>query len=839
MSNASLLKVYDGQEPDLCFGSAPGPGGVNSVGVGLGLSQTGSNANPVVNLGMSAVGDLLVGTGFPNSGAVLGKGANGQFLRVKNDGTGLEYAAVAPGGVDSVSAVANNVGLVLTTAPASPTDPQIGLAFSAKADIPVGTAANTGIMCSAPLPLTSGLVLQTDTAEPSGVKWAPAAGPAGVISTNAPLNDAFSAGNNTISIAYTAGVKGEIPVGGGTLNTGLLLPCSGNKGDVLSVLPTAPSGLAWVTPSSGGGGSKILRGTGVTPTPVGTPSTASDTLIIIAEENSAVPVWVPVPPPATPAPYTSYNIEFEMLPFILPNGGGTASVYGVNTIVNSQKVVEIYTSVNGAVPVALGHFYNSLNSVVGKYDYGASVAQCLTGPPGPSPGTSNFEDSFLFCGTFNFFHFEDQSTPQADIETHNIAQLVFKLINAVAVPIMGQLFATAFAPQPYFGLGLTQTAPQISNDSQVNRMFISAGVITFVGCFNAIQQAAGDMKTGGGNPIAGYASIIDYSIAIGEFVTAAAMLIEGLGVYANNYPAQPAGVGVITDIQVISATKYFIVGEWAQLAIDATSQYQTPQGFTGQALWDSTLPTNKWTNTPAVPSPVPGAYYGNGYTLRQAVSFPAGYYIFTGVEYTPAGAVTPRVYIYNSGSNVVTQATGDAQTLTINDIIEFYNGVTGLTIDLGTGPATHDFVSILGPFSPINSFRVLYFTGGSVSATYLTPNPTGLVCALYPPTTPGAAIYYLDPEFPSFGINPTFGAPSVAAPNLVLGTIDSKEQWTLSSGGPVVFSGDFYYDNVNYTTATFAPTAGTNLDSAQMLVATKDQLGWINVGAKTTSLTYS
>lgn len=835
MSNAALLKVYDGQEPDLCFGSAPGPGGVNSVGVGLGLSQTGSNANPVVNLGMSAVGDLLVGTGFPNSGAVLSKGANGQFLRVKNDGTGLEYAAVAPGGVDSVSAVANNVGLVLTTAPASPTDPQIGLAFSAKADIPVGTAANTGIMCSAPLPLTSGLVLQTDTAEPSGVKWAPAAGPAGVISTLAPLNDAFSAGNNTISIAYTAGVKGEIPVGGGTLNTGLLLPCSGNKGDVLSVLPTAPSGLAWVTPSSGGGGSKIIRGTGGTPTPVGTPSTASDTLIIIAEENSAVPSWVPVPLAAQ----QEYNIEFEVLPLVLPNGGGTALVYGVNTIVNSQKVVEIYTSVNGATPVALGHFYNSLNSVVGKYDYGASVAQCIAGPGGASPG--NFEDSFLFCGTFNFFHFENQSPPQADIETHNIAQLVFKLINAVAVPIMGQIYTSAFAPLPYFGLGLTQTAPQIVYDPQVNRMVLSAGVITFVGCFNAIQQAAGDMRTGGGTPLPGYASIINYSITIGEFVTAAAMLVDGNGVYANNYPAQPAAVGNIADIQVISATKYFIVGEWSQLAINSGSTIPVAQGFSGQALYDLALGTNKWLNTPAVPSPVPGSYYGNGYTLRSAVSFPAGYYIFTGAEYSTAGAVTPRVYIYDSVGNVVTQATGDAQTLTPNDIIEFYNGVTGLTIDLGTGAATHDFVSILNaqvvPASP--SFRVLYFTGGSVNATYLTPNPTGLVSALYSPTTPGAAIYYYDPEVPSFGINNVFGAPAVNNPNLVLGAISTKEQWSQSSGGNIVFSGDFYYDNANYTTATFAPTAGTNLDSAQMLVATKDQLGWINVGAKATSLTYT
>lgn len=113
MSNSALLKVYDGQEPDLCFGAAPGPGGVNSVGVGAGLTQTGSAANPIVNLGMAAVGDLLVGSGV-NTGVVLGLGAAGDFLRVNLAGTDLEYAAADPetqnlAQVLAIGASANNV----------------------------------------------------------------------------------------------------------------------------------------------------------------------------------------------------------------------------------------------------------------------------------------------------------------------------------------------------------------------------------------------------------------------------------------------------------------------------------------------------------------------------------------------------------------------------------------------------------------------------------------------------------------------------------------------------------------------------------------------------------
>jgi hypothetical protein len=50
-------------------------------------------------------------------------------------------------------------------------------------------------------------------------------------------------------------------------------------------------------------------------------------------------------------------------------------------------------------------------------------------------------------------------------------------------------------------------------------------------------------------------------------------------------------------------------------------------------------------------------------------------------------------------------------------------------------------------------------------------------------------------------------------------------EWTQSSGVNIIFNGDFYYDNAPFTIATFAPTAGTNLDSAQMLVATKMLLG--------------
>jgi len=840
MSNAALLKVYDGQEPDLCFGAAPGPGGVNSVGVGAGLLQTGSSANPVVSLGMTAVGDLLVGTGVA-TGAVLNKGANGNFLRVKNDGTGLEYAAVAPGGVDSVSAALNNVGLVLTAPlPASPTDPKIGLAFSAKADVPVGTAANTGVMVSAPQPLTTGLVLQTDTSAPSGVKWAPAAGPTGVITTNAPLNDDYTAPNNTLSIAYSA-AKGEIPCGSGVANVGVLLPSSGNKGDVLSVLPTAPSGLAWVPPSGGGGGGpKIVRGTGSATTNVDPPTSVSDTLIIVAEEDSAIPAWVPVAAPLANPPLSStYNIEFEMPDFVLPNGGGTIKLFGINTIVNSQKCVELYYGVNGGAAIPLGHFYNSIDSVPGKYSDGASVGQCVICPPGASTG--NFENSYVMCGTFNFFHFENPPAPEGDLETHGIAQLVFVLENAVPVPLINKIYCS-IPGTIYWGLGLTQTAPQIAQNTQVNRILVSIpdNSLLFCGCFNAIQTSSGDMATGGGTPIAGYASIIEYSITTGQFISANLTLAVGQGVYFSNYPAQPAAVGNVSDVVFTGGAtpKVLFVGEWEKFAIDANSQY-TPGagGVLGFGVYDPTSTPNRWITTPAVPAPSPTEVFVSAYCIRPSVSI-ADSYIFTGYQNdTTTGVDAPRVYVYNSTTNVVAQTTGASTTLTINDFIQFYNGITSLTIDIGAGSAPHDFI-LLYSFTGqvLTTINVLYMTGGTLATTLLNPTPSGLVPQEYPAT--GDGDWYVPPVCASFSIQSTFGDPPATA-KLVIGAENSKEQWSVSSGGNIVFNGSFYYDNAPYTIATFAPSTGTNLDSSQMLVATKDQLGWINVGAKATSLTYT
>ena len=61
MSAASLLKVYDGEDPELAFATA-GPGGVSTLAEVL---AAGASAN---NVAMIALGDLTFGTGTSITG---------------------------------------------------------------------------------------------------------------------------------------------------------------------------------------------------------------------------------------------------------------------------------------------------------------------------------------------------------------------------------------------------------------------------------------------------------------------------------------------------------------------------------------------------------------------------------------------------------------------------------------------------------------------------------------------------------------------------------------------------------------------------------------------------
>jgi hypothetical protein len=599
-----------------------------------------------------------------------------------------------------------------------------------------------------------------------------------------------------------------------------LLPL-GNKGEVLSVLPTAPSGLAWVPQQSGGGGGpKIVRGVGTAPTVVDIPATANDTLVLVAAEDATLPTWQPVP--TTPGGPTPYNIEFEMPPFTMPNGF-TIDIFFYNVIVNGRKCVELYYKDFTAGVVAQGHFYNSYNSAAGVYDQDTFVSCCIQGQSGIlQPGT--ILNSFICGGNFNFFHYEDQTIPKPDVECHCLAEIAFPQFQ-LGVPTIKNLDSVG-PIAPNFGLVLTA---QVSQNTFVSKLEIYQGSLFVYGCFNAIATAAGNPFTSSGY-VAGFASFAAYEIATGSWDLPGGMLSFGLGVYLN--VVNPAAVGIITDAVRVGGTKIIITGEF--LLFETTAGGQVPATCAGFAVYDETQTPNPWVNSPV------NTDINGGFCVRPSASIANSYIVAVG-EVVATFEVS-RLYVYNIAANTLTAATGAVATLPQSSTISSFNTITGLTINIGAGAAPHDFILVSSPTTSPPFIKVLYMTGGGLGTTFLNPNPTGLIPQSYPPPPVSQALYLITPEQSAFGISNTFGNSS---PGLVIGISQNfKAQWNLPSGAPIVFTlgpspKGFYYNDVLYNTATFAPGVGTALYSSQMLVATADLNGWINVGAKTTSLTYT
>ncbi len=892
MSVSQILTTYDGQEPTLCI-TGGGGGNVNSVSGGPGLTITGGLNTPQVNLAFTGTNQLLYGTGL-NSGAVLGPGSNLDFLRINNSGN-LEWHPISAGGVVSVSA---NPGGACFVNNSNSSTPAVAIAFpaGAKGALPAsdGTGANLGAFLPGPAADGSqqNYVLSADNMSAVGFSWKAAAGtaitgeaplvefvdgtltkvginfgagaggigqipvgisdPAGKVGTLTPALTVADDGKvltASSADAATGGVKWELPTpiptgiypvevaggdvylkysankgdlfaGSGTVNTGALLPL-GNEGEVLSVLATAPSGLAWVPQTGGGGGGpKIVRGVGTAPTIVDIPATPNDTLVLVAAEDAALPTWQPVP--TAPDGPTPYNIEFEMPPFTMPNGF-TIDIFFYNIIVNGRKCVELYYKDQTAGIVPAGHFYNSYDSAVGVYDEDTFVSCCIQGQAGIlQPGT--ILNSFICGGNFNFFHYEDQSTPKPDVECHGLAEIAFPQFQLGVPTIKNMDSAGTIAPN--FGLVLTA---QVSQNTFVSKLEIYQGNLNVYGCFNAIATAAGNPFTTAGY-VAGFASFASYDIADETWILPGGMLANGLGVYLNT--TNPAAVGVITDAVRVGGTKIIITGEF--LLFETTAGGQVPATCEGFAVYDETQTPNPWVNSPV------NTDINGGFCVRPSVSIANSYIV--AVEEVVATVEVSRLFVYDITANTLTAATGDVTTLPQTSAIASFNTITGLTIDIGAGAAPYDFILVSSPTTSPPFIQVLYMTGGGLGTTFLNPNPTGLLPQSYTPPPVSQALYLIDPDQSAFGISNTFGNTS---PGLVIGiSQNSKAQWNPPSAAPIVFTlgpspKGFYYDNALFNTATFAPSIGTALYSSQMLVATADLNGWINVGAKATSLTYS
>ena len=114
----------------------------------------------------------------------------------------------------------------------------ISINFTAAGQIPYGTGAKIGTLTNAP---AAGQILGVAAGVPTWID----AGGSGTITATLPLVEAAVGAASNIAISYTA-VKGELPAGNGTANTGALVPAPTIDGYVLTAKNSTGTGLAWL-----------------------------------------------------------------------------------------------------------------------------------------------------------------------------------------------------------------------------------------------------------------------------------------------------------------------------------------------------------------------------------------------------------------------------------------------------------------------------------------------------------------------------------------------------------------------------------------------------------------
>ena len=150
--------VFTGEAPLVEFVD----GTLSKIGIDFTANSVGQ-----IPVGISSVGGKL-GTLTPalTFPADEGKVLVARAAQAATGGYNLELNTA--GSVQSVSAAPTNVIFVDNTAP---TAPKVGVAFTAKGDLTVGTGANTGVILPVLPAEADDYVLTTASAEASGLKW--------------------------------------------------------------------------------------------------------------------------------------------------------------------------------------------------------------------------------------------------------------------------------------------------------------------------------------------------------------------------------------------------------------------------------------------------------------------------------------------------------------------------------------------------------------------------------------------------------------------------------------------------------------------------------------------
>ena len=752
----------------------------------------------------AVVGQIPYGTGVAKTGTLTNTPANGsQFLGIQ--GGVPTWKALT----DSVVGIAPIVEIV-----GAGDESQIAIGFGAVVgQIPYGTGAvNTGTLTNTP---TAGQILGIQGGVPT---WIPAGGSGTITGTFPIVESAGGTNESVISINYSAGVKGEIPAGSGTANTGVFLPPAKDPtgklvdGWGLQSLQSSPSGMVWVAPTANGTQS-IYRSTTAT-TAVPPPTSTQDTLLLVAEEPNAS--WDLQPNP-TDGTNTPYSIEFLSRTFeyqvVLPDAHNVVYV-GEIIYIDSARCVQLSVVIKyqgTTTTKILGHFHRD------AYVEDSYVYSFLN--PTSNPGAS---DKFLLSpvvgGSFDFFH----QTDGTEVSVVNVA-----VINAVGCEQDNYVIQPLADPTLDTDIRgwLKTDSPTSGQIGSVNKLLYDndgAGVIMWIfGDFNSYQQ--------GTNPATfplGWYSIAYYDTAFGgsaspngKYGTSAQTVGAGYGVQGTANQAYPNNFsGYIADAWWSGVfQKLYIVGNWGYLTIDTASAFPAPANMGGFAVGNFTLPSgNKWVATPtggAVPIP-------QAICLRPSVSQANNLIIAN-------NAPSNVLQFFNTTTGVFTIATG---AVPVGQMRTWINSISSGTTDIGFGANPYDFV-FYQDIVNLQTEVIWFSTATAFVAQPLIPTPTNVAPDYYPKPTPG--------NLSSLGIQVQY-APFALVLQLQIAGKDGYYQYDPTIVGTnLVFSGTWFLNGAGYSNANFA-VAGLLLGGrSQSYIAQKGLKGWIQVGFETTGLTYS
>jgi hypothetical protein len=758
-----------------------GAGGLLSAN--LPLFDDATTTPNTIGIDFTAVkGEIPAGTGGARVGALIPPPAHdGYVLRGDaGEATGLAWTAVT----ETFTAQTP----LLVDEP-TPGDPTISIAFTAvKGEIPAGTGASS-IGSLVPAPTVDNYVLTSASAELTGLKWLPLAGPSGSITTIAPLQDLENppnSGVNELSIAYTA--KGDLPVGV-SAKTGEILPIGTIDGQVLEVFANAPTGMRWATPPAPSGGPTINRTNSATQA-VLPPQSLNETMILVAETPLAS--WSAIASQGGD-PAGSYQIEFTT-PFynnFLNPGAQLSGLQGIVEIVNGQRCINLFLTNQGGGGGGL-----NLGLLVFE-DYNAPAR--VLGFCGPTGAGTNLDNSITIVGAFT------------KLISKNGPELFCS--NILTVNLTNQLAIVAEnLPSPAFGTALGLSG--LGASGYCSKVFQPAGIPNELWIFGAFSL----ILTQGASPIpsGGFFSMIVYDLAGGNYQNATFCLTAQFGAKLSGGPA------LINDAFYDGAGKLAIVGEFDQLCLDAGgTTFPVPVNSTGVAVWELSLTpgANLWVNTP---TGTPNAFT-NGICCRSIVSQGANGVMLCGNSGIPV--------FLNMSSRTTTNATGTYPS----PVIPFgFNCIVSGTTDIGAGQLPYDFI-LYQDDTNLECFCYYFSTANGTLGTILPPTPTGFI----PDTTGG--------EIANCGIYLFFDTdPLVPVNQLQVGAKDSIYRYSSNTQVSMSFTlgtpasplpPGFYFDGVLYHTATFTATNGGH--ESQSYIANQGKNAWVQIGGKTNGLTYT